>query len=135
MYPAITATLLAVLFFARPYIEPWVSCREISEVFNTIDKSDTPVLASKFYVRGIRYYTDRDMAVIDINGKGFWSPHPIPYLNNDQDVISFLNQRPVTYAVVKEGHAQDIKRISQGHFHVEELDSIGGKFILRITKL
>jgi len=134
MYPVITATLLSVLFFARPYIEPWVSCRQISEVFNKIDRSDTPVLASKFYVRGIRYYTDRAMAVIDINGKGFWSPHPIPFLNTDRMVIDFLNQRPVTYAVVKEGNVEDLKRICADRYTIEELDGIGGKFILRITK-
>ena len=135
MYPVISATLLAVLFFARPYIEPWVSCKHISDVFNEIDRSDTPVLASKFYVRGIRYYTDRDMAVIDINGKGFWSPHPIPFLNTDQKVIDFLSQRPMTYAIVKEGNVEDLKRICAGRYHIEELDGIGGKFILRITKL
>ena len=135
MYPVISATLLAVLFFARPYIEPWVSCKHISDVFNEIDRSDTPVLASKFYVRGIRYYTDRDMAVIDINGKGFWSPHPIPFLNTDQKVIDFLSQRPMTYAIVKEGNVEDLRRICAGRYHIEELDGIGGKFILRITKL
>ena len=135
MYTAITAILLASLFFARPYIEPWVSCKHISEVFNEIDKSNTPVLASKFYVRGIRYYTDRDMAVIDINGKGFWSPHPIPFLNTDQKVIDFLNQRPTTYAIVKEGNVEDLKRICAGQYNLEELDGIGGKYILRITKI
>jgi hypothetical protein len=134
MYPTITAALLAVLFFARPYIEPWVSCKDISVVFKEIDRSDTPVLASKFYVRGIRYYTDRDMAVIDINGKGFWSPHPIPFLNTDQKVIDFLDQRPTTYAVVKEGNVKDLKRINQGRYNIQELDGIGGKYILRITK-
>jgi len=135
MYPVITAALLAALFFARPYIEPWVSCKHISDVFNKIDQSDTPILASKFYVRGIRYYTDREMAVIDINGKGFWSPHPIPFLNTAQKVIDFLDQRPVTYAIVKEGNVEDLKRICVGRYYIEELDGIGGKFILRITKM
>ncbi len=135
MYPAISAMLLATLFFARPYIEPWVSCKHISEVFNEIDTSDTPVLASKFYVRGIRYYTDRDMAVIDINGKGFWSPHPIPFLNTDQKVLDFLDKRPTTYAIVKEGNVKDLKRICKGRYTIEELDGIGGKFILRISKM
>ena len=75
------------------------------------------------------------MAVIDINGKGFWSDHPIPFLNTDQKVIEFLDQRSVTYAVVKEGNVQDLKRICARRYHIDELDGIGGKFILRITKL
>jgi len=134
MYPAITAMLLFVLFFVRPYIEPWVSCKDISEVFKKIDNSDSPVLASKFYVRGIRYYTDRNMAVIDINGKGFWSQHPIPFLNTDNMVINFLNQRYISYAIVKEGNVQDLKRITADkQYKIEELEGIGGKYILRIT--
>jgi len=96
----------------------------------------TPVLASKFYVRGIRYYTDRPMAVIDINGKGFWSPHPIPFLNTDQKLVEFLNQRPVTWAILKEGNVQDLHRILKNRkFKINELEGIGGKFILKIEKL
>ena len=124
MYPIITLTFFVSTYFARPYVEPWVSCKHISDVFNEIDKSDTPVLASKFYVRGIRYYTDRKMAVIDINGKGFWSPHPIPFLNTDKMVMDFLDQRPITYAIVKEGNVRDLKRITHGRYNLEELEGM-----------
>lgn len=134
-YLGVTFTLLAMLYFARPFIEPWVSCKDISDVFNQIDKSQTPVLSSKFYVRGIRFYTDRPMAVIDINGKGFWSPHPMPFLNTDQIVVDFFNERSVTWAVLKEGNVEDVHRILRNRpFKIEELDGIGGKYILKIEK-
>jgi len=135
-YIGVSIVLVAALFFARPYIEPWVSCKDISDVFKQMDNSQTPVLASKFYVRGIRYYTDRPMAVIDINGKGFWSPHPIPFLNTDQMVIDFLNKRPVTWAILKKGNVEDLRRILQDrNFKIHELEGIGGKFILQIEKI
>ena len=66
---SLSLILLLTLFMAKSIAEPWVSCRQICEIFKTIDDSDTVVLASKFYVRGIRYYTDREMAVIDITGR------------------------------------------------------------------
>ena len=132
----VSITLIASLFFARPYIEPWVSCKGISEVFSEMDNSQTPVLSSKFYVRGIRFYTDRPMAVIDINGKGFWSPHPIPFLNTDQMVVDFLNERQVTWAILKEGNVQDLQRILKNRkFKINELEGLGGKFILKIEKV
>lgn len=132
----ISMTLLLMLFMAKPYIEPWVSCKDICDVLKTIDQSESTVIASKFYVRGIRYYTDRDMAVIDINGKGFWSEHPIPFLNTDQMVLDLLYSQNITYAVVKEGNVKDLKRIvSNQNFTLEDLGGIGGKFILRITRL
>ncbi len=134
-YLGVTFTLLGALYFSRSYIEPWVSCKLICNVLLTVDQSQTPILASKFYVRGVRYYTNRPMAVIDINGKGFWSPHPIPFLNKDSMVVDFLNERPVTWAVLKEGNVEDLHRILKNRpFRIEEIDGIGGKHILRIEK-
>ncbi|MCD4781926.1 MAG: phospholipid carrier-dependent glycosyltransferase [Candidatus Omnitrophica bacterium] len=138
VFLGINAGLLTMLFLARPYIEPWVSCRQISDKFNEIQlHKDSVVIASKFYVRGIRYYTGRKMAVIDINGKGFFSPHhTIPFLNTDQKVIDFLKSQKVTYAIVKEGNVEDLKRIAKGLSYVlEDLGGEGGKYILKIKKL
>ncbi|MBU0469631.1 MAG: glycosyltransferase family 39 protein [Candidatus Omnitrophica bacterium] len=135
-YIGISATLLVMLFFAKPYIEPWVSCKDVSMALNKLDKTNSRILSSKFYVRGVRFYTDRKMAVIDIAGKGFWSPHPIPFLNTDQMVIDYLNEEEVNYAVVKEGNVEDLYRILKGkEYKIENLFGIGGKHILRITKL
>jgi 4-amino-4-deoxy-L-arabinose transferase-like glycosyltransferase len=134
----INAGLLTMLFLAKPYIEPWVSCRQISERFNEIPlHKDSVVLASKFYVRGVRYYTRRKMAVIDINGKGFFSPHhTVPFLNTDEKVMDFLRSQKVTYAIVKEGNVEDLKRIAKQMSYVfEDLGGQGGKYILKITKL
>ena len=134
-HAGITCVLLIMIFMVHTHIEPWVSCKPISDVFNEIDRSDTPILTSKFYVRGVRYYTDRPVAVIDIGGKGFWSPHPIPFLNADHMVIDFLNKRPVTYAILKEGNVEDVERmLANRPFTIEHLEDIGGKYILRISK-
>jgi 4-amino-4-deoxy-L-arabinose transferase-like glycosyltransferase len=132
----ITVSLLATSFLARPYIEPWVSCKAISEDLKILDRSDGVVIASKFYVRGVRFYTDRRMAVIDINGKGFFSPHPIPFLNTDEKVFALLATQSMTYAIVKEGNVNDLKRIIRGHpYRLEELGGRGGKYIVRIRKI
>ena len=132
----ISVVLLFLLYFAVPYIEPWVSCRQVTDLLKTVDQSDTPVLASKFYVRGVRYYTDRPVAVIDINGKGFWSPHPIPFLNRDDMVVNFFKSRPVTYAIVKEGDVMNIKRVLRRlPFKIKEQGEVGGKFILKVSRL
>ncbi|MCA9400527.1 MAG: phospholipid carrier-dependent glycosyltransferase, partial [Candidatus Omnitrophica bacterium] len=131
----IHVALLISLFFMRPMIEPWVSCKAICDVFNTIDQSDAPIIASKFYLRGVRYYTQRPVALIDVRGKGFWSPHPIPYLISDGTVKDFLKMRNINYAIIKKGDSVELKRILKGHpYKLEELAGIGGKYIYRITK-
>lgn len=135
-HAGVTVALLAALLLARPSAEPWVSCKDITDIFKTIDRSDSTVLTSKFYVRGIRFYTDRKMAVIDINGEGFFSPHPVPFLNTDQKVLDFLKTQSVTYAIVKDGNVRDLKRIVEDQpYRLEELQGVGGKHIVRIEKL
>lgn len=136
-FVGISIGLLIFLFFGRPYAEPWVSCIEVSQKLNQIDKSKSVVLASKFYVRGVRFYTDRKMAVIDINGDGFFSPHPIPFLNSDKKVLNFLSSQKTTFAVVKEGNVEDLKRILADNekFKIIEHFGRGGKFILEIVRL
>jgi len=135
-HAGMTISVLILLYTAKPYIEPWVSCKMISLKFNAMDQSDTPVLASKFYVRGVKFYTGRDMVVMDINGKGFFSPHPIPFFKTDWEVLQFLKQRPRTYAIVKEGDVLDLQRILRGQaFSMRQMETIGGKYIIKIDKI
>ncbi len=129
--------LLTALFLSKPYLEPWVSCKSICERFKDIVKGEGGVLlVSKFYVRGVRYYTGEDVAVIDINGKGFFSPHPIPFLNTDQKLLDFLKDRREVYAIVKEGNLEDLRRILKGRpYVIKELGGEGGKYILQIRNM
>ena len=132
---SMTLIVLAFLLLGRPYAEPWVSCKDICDVFKKIDNSETTVLCAKFYVRAVRFYTDRKTAVIDINGKGFFSPHPIPFLNTDEKVLGFLNTQEVTYGVLKQSNVKDLERIARGQFTMTHLGDMGGKYIVRIEKL
>ncbi len=130
----VTAVVLCFAFLGRQYAEPWVSCLDVSRKFEKIDHSDSVVLCAKFYVRGVRYYTDRETAVIDINGSGFFSPHPIPFLNTHKKVDDFLKKQDVTYGVLKESNVKDLRRITKGRYDMTILDEMGGKYIVRIEK-
>lgn len=131
----VMAATLTLLFLGKSDAEPWVSCKGISDVFKKVDQSDSVVLCSKFYVRGVRFYTDRKTAVIDINGKGFFSPHPIPFLNSDEKVSNFLASQPVTFCIVKKSNVKDLERITEGRYTITQLDEIGGKFLLKLEKI
>ncbi len=132
---SITAVILVFLLLGRTNAEPWISCQPIADAFKRIDHSDSTVLCSKFYARGVKFYTDRRVAVIDINGKGFFSPHPIPFLNTPTKVQDFLNTQDRTYAIVKMSAYKDLKKITAGHFILEELAKIGDIYLLSIKKI
>ncbi|HOW34853.1 MAG TPA: phospholipid carrier-dependent glycosyltransferase [Candidatus Omnitrophota bacterium] len=134
-----TACIIAVVLVSASTgyhnAEPWVSCKLICDALKKVDSSDSALLCSKFYVRGVRFYTDRKTAVIDINGSGFFSPHPIPFLSDDSKVRDFLSSQSVTYCIVKESNKRDIERLTAGQFLVEKIDEIGGKYLLKVQKI
>ena len=121
------------LLMFRPFAVPWVSCKDVSTELKKLPPLPSPVVVSKFYVRAVRYFTDLEVAVIDINGKGFFSPHPIPFLNEDHATIAFLQQHAPLYCVLKENDVEDIKRLA-GHAELEYqfIGGGAGKYIVRV---
>jgi len=92
-------------------------------------KIEGRVLCTKHFVRGVRYYTDADVAVW---GGGFFSPHPIPMLNSDEKVIKLLEEQPVTYCVLSRSSFKDLERITKDRFSLEKLDVIGEQYIAKV---
>jgi hypothetical protein len=131
-----TPAIILSGFFAVSFAEPWVSCKEVSSALKKIDQSGSTILTSKFYVRGVRYYTDRPVAVIDINGKQFFSPHAISFLDNDNKVRDFLLTQPVTFCIVREANITDLARIAANNrFSFTLLYERGEKHIYKIERL
>ncbi|MFA6349443.1 MAG: glycosyltransferase family 39 protein [Candidatus Omnitrophota bacterium] len=93
------------------------------------------ILCSKMFARGVRFGTDMPVAVINIGGKQFFSPHPIPVLDSDDKAIDFLKKQKVTYCIVSKGIVSTLERFAakQG-FTLEKLRVEGNEYILRVTK-
>jgi len=131
----ITVMILVVLFLGKDMAEPWVSCAQICERFKTVDQSDSVVLSSKFYVRGVRFFTDRKIAYMDIRGKGFYTPHPIPALKTPEKLLQFLDKQPVTYGIVRKADIGTLDWTTKNKYTIHDLGmAIGGKHIVRIIK-
>ncbi len=131
-----TPAIILSASFAISFAEPFVSCKEVSVALKKFDQSGSTILTSKFYVRGVRYYTDRPVAVIDINGKQFFSPHAIAFLDNDTKVRDFLLTQPVTFCIVREANITDLARIAENNrFSLTLLYEHGEKHIYKIERL
>ena len=126
---------LTVVSTARKNFEPYVSSKDTcAYLVKNYDVQGT-ILCSRFYVRGVRYYTDKSVAVIDIPGKQFFSPHPIPFLDTKQKVRDFLKSQPVTFCILKKSLATDIKRIVGSVFKSEILKVFGDEYLVKIERL
>ena len=131
----ITLIILGTLYSSHPYAEPWVSCKTISDQLKEIDQSNSILLVSKFYARGVKYYTDRKIAVMDVYGKKFFSPHPIPFLDTDREVLRFFKKYHSAFGIVKKSNFDDLKRIlhDQG-FTMILFSEKGGKYLVKVER-
>jgi hypothetical protein len=123
---------LVILFSMHNDIEPYISSKKACEYLVNNYEVNNIVLCSKSFVRGVKYYTGKEVAVIDISGKQFFSPHPIKFLNTDLKVRNFLLGQSVTYCILKKGSIEAIKRIANNGLEFIILNNIGDEYILRI---
>lgn len=114
----------------EPFLSPKYSCEYLLKSYRV----NNTILSSKFFVRAVKYYTDKDVAVINPYGKNFFSPHPVIFLDSDQKIAEFLRAQSVTYCILKKSSFIDIKRQS-GEFNIEILKVLGNEYILRIEPL
>jgi 4-amino-4-deoxy-L-arabinose transferase-like glycosyltransferase len=130
----IQAALLPVFLVAIPLtnIEPYVSSREVSEYLSSQPINQSVILCSKAFVRGVRFYTGSRAAVFDSGSDNFFSPHPIPFLNNEDDLRNFLGSQPITYCVLKKSALDDFKRMAGDKYKVSLLLLAGNEYVLKV---
>jgi 4-amino-4-deoxy-L-arabinose transferase-like glycosyltransferase len=123
--------ILCVAPLVMPDFEPSISSEKACAYLLNNYKVDNTILCSKSFARGVRYYTNKPVAVMAPHGKNYFSPHPIPFLDTDQKAVSFLRNQPVTYCVIKESSIKDFKGLKE-EFKIEQLKVIGNTCILKI---
>jgi len=119
------------------YLDPYLSSRPSSDYLLKNCNVEGYILCSKPFVRGVRYYTDKPVAAVNIHSyeDNFFSPHPISYLNTKEKLIEFLKKQPVTYCVLKESSLNEIKQLAGNSFRFTQLAIIGNQYILKIERL
>ncbi len=127
--------LLACAFSMAPAYDAYVTSKQPSEFLMKNYQVHGMILCSKKMARGVRFYTDRDVAVEDINGEGYFSPHPLVHNQTVEEARAFLATQPETYCILNKSDARDLKESVAGpDFRVEFLKIIGQTYVVRITK-
>lgn len=124
--------LLFCLSLFRENLEPYLSPKIAVEYLLRNYKVDTTILCSKFFVRGVRYYSDKKVAVLDIPGKQFFSPHPIPFIDSDAKANDFFLTQKVTYCLLKKSALDDIQRLTSLKRTI--LTKIGNEYIVKVER-
>jgi 4-amino-4-deoxy-L-arabinose transferase-like glycosyltransferase len=127
--------LLFFAFFAHKDYEDHVSSKNAAEYLMNNYKVENTILCSKIFVRGVRFYTEKPVAVVagGFGAKNFFSPHPIPYLNSAAGIEEFLRKQKTTYCIVSKSAYGFLEGTMQGRpFKFERLNLIGDEYIVRI---
>jgi 4-amino-4-deoxy-L-arabinose transferase-like glycosyltransferase len=125
--------ILGTIPFAKRDLEISLTSEKAARYLIENYKIDNLILTSKFYARGVRYYTDKGVAVVNIGGKNYFSPHPMPYLDSEEKVKDFFEKQKVTYCVVYKEYVEEISKIAgDNELSCETLKVIGDDYILRV---
>jgi 4-amino-4-deoxy-L-arabinose transferase-like glycosyltransferase len=118
--------------FVAQHVEPYISSKTASEYLLKNYDPKGRLLCSKFFARGVHYYTDREVAIIDINGKGYFSPHPVPFFSSMEAVNDFLRVQGITYGIMRKSGWARIKVLPEKEFKCTLLESIGDAYLVKI---
>jgi len=133
LYSLFVPSLLFASILFHNKFDSYVSSRKASSYLLNKYKIDRKILCSKAIVRGVKFYTDKGVAVLDINGSGFFSRHPIVYLNSDEKAKNFLLKQKVTFGIFNKSAWKDIQHISNLYgIRVYLLNKIGDSYIVKI---
>lgn len=124
-----------VLFFfysIHEKIEPYISSQIASSYLLKNYNVGSQIICSKFFARGVRYYTDKEIAIIGIPESNFFSPHPVVFLGTDEKVKDYLRNKPLTYWVLRKSTIKDVERIAGKEYKFPILKQIGNEYILKV---
>ena len=128
-------TIFFCVFFSQRLFDDYVSSKAAVDYLKKNCPAGDVILSSKFFARGVRFYSERDVAVTNLGGTNFFSPHPIPFLDSDEKIEHFLNTQKVTSAVLNKGSFMDMERIARNKFKLSLLKKIGNEHIMVIQTL
>ncbi len=117
------------------YIEPHISMCEATTYLPWKALNHSSILVSKPYARGVRYYTGQNVAVMDINGENYFSPHPIPILNTKEKILEFVENQNPTFAILRKSQFLDLNEYFSKELHIDILKVVGPNYVLKLEKL
>lgn len=126
--------LIFFVFFFHNNYENFVSSKNPCKFLMDNYKVEGRIICSKSFMRGVRFYTDKDVAMFSIGGSSLYSPHPVPVLDSEEHTRKFLGTQAVTFCVLSRSSVEDLKRIANG-YNVEVLKVFGNEYVVRVARL
>lgn len=128
---------MAFLFFAvlsfTVYLDDFAASRTAGEYLKREQPSAQGVLCSKMIVRGVRYYSEKEVAVLKLGGGAFFSPHPIPFIVSADMLLDYLEGRKNVLAVLERKDLAAARAALNGKYECVVLKVFGSQSVVRIV--
>lgn len=126
--------MLVIIFITHNNFETYASSDIATRYLLENYKVEGRLLCSKMFLRGTRYFTDRDVVALTISGANFFSQHPVPNLVTEAQVVTFLRSQSVTYGFVNKSSWKQLQHIAEMHnLSIELLKVIGDQYVIRLS--
>lgn len=135
VFSLVVPVMFFTLLFSHSDFEGYISSEKICNYLMENHKVGDTVISSRIFLRGVRYFTDKEVAMLDIPGKPFFSRHPIISLNSEDQLKEFLQKQPITYCILKVSAVKDIENILSKGYRVTLLKTIGNSSVVKIEYL
>ncbi len=137
LFPYAVAFNMAFLFFTvlafDPYADGFVASRGAGEYLKAEYPAANGVLCSKMLVRGVRYYSGKEVGVLKLGGGDFFSAHPIPFLDSKDELLEYLKDRTEVLAVLERKDLQKAREVLKGRYDCILLKEFGSQLVARFV--
>jgi len=111
----VMAMIFTAVTFTNEHVEELTSVRPVAMRVAQLQKTDEPVLASKFLVRGIYYNNTRDgggtIRVLADKAQPFWAAHPLPVVVwKNGGLTQFLAQHPSALCAMRKSEWNNLEK-------------------------
>ncbi|MFA4889806.1 MAG: glycosyltransferase family 39 protein [Candidatus Omnitrophota bacterium] len=121
--------------FLRRDVEVFLSTKDACDYLVKNYEVKNKILCSKGFVRGVKFYTDKEVVALDLPGSDFFSPHPLEFIKTDKEFMEFLRRQPVAFGVLKKGHVGFMREERRLKVSCTVLKSFGSAYVVKIEAL
>ncbi|MEI6437136.1 MAG: glycosyltransferase family 39 protein [Candidatus Omnitrophota bacterium] len=138
LFPYAVAFNMALLFFVflafDPVADDQVASRGAGEYLKREQPQADGVLCSKMIVRGVRYYSEKNVGVLKLGGGDFFSPHPIPFIKTVDELLAYLTARREVLAVLERKDLKSVREQLKGRYDCVLLKEFGSQSVIKFVK-
>ena len=104
--------VVCAMTFSFDAMEEMVSIRPVARKMVAMQKEGEPLLAGKFAIRGIVYYTRQTVAVMSRKPHPFWADHPVESIVGLKGLAKFLEEHPTALCSLRKADWATFKKSS-----------------------